>query len=102
MSHCRASLECPGVCVHILGQADIKAANILFDDQSISCFQVVLVDFGLARKFSTTGFKPDPWEVHNSTSESVSRDSHKGILTRRGNIESLAYNLFQWMENQFP
>lgn len=90
--------------VHSRGyvHADIKAANILLQDDSISCYRVVLVDFGLAGKFLSQNFIPDPKRAHNGTLEYVSRDSHEGIMTRRGDIETLAYNLFEWLGNDLP
>lgn len=67
----------------------------------MSCSKVILIDFRFAEKFPTKDF-PDPKKAHNGKFEYLSRDSHEGILTPRGNIESLGYNLFIWIGNQFP
>ncbi|XP_017784169.1 PREDICTED: serine/threonine-protein kinase VRK1 [Nicrophorus vespilloides] len=80
---------------------DIKATNMLLSKKNKN--EVFLVDYGLAGHFSTsTEFKPDPKKMHNGTIEYVSRDGHFGVLTRRGDIEILAYNLIHWLGGVLP
>ncbi|KAL3274419.1 hypothetical protein HHI36_015809 [Cryptolaemus montrouzieri] len=78
--------------------ADIKGANILIGSSKDTQSQTYLVDFGLATKYQTGGeFKPNPKKAHDGTIEYLSRDAHRGVPTRRGDLEILAYNLIQWL-----
>ncbi|XP_026472546.1 serine/threonine-protein kinase VRK1 [Ctenocephalides felis] len=79
--------------------ADIKAANILLNS---TMDQAYLVDFGLACRFNTQDFKPDPKKMHNGTIEYTSRDAHLGVPTRRGDFEILVYNLIHWAGGTLP
>lgn len=82
--------------------ADIKGANLLLEHDTKIHNQIYVVDFGLAGHFTTKEYKPDPKKAHNGTIEYTSRDAHDGVLTRRSDIEILAYNLFQWLGNTLP
>ncbi|KAJ8925612.1 hypothetical protein NQ315_009452 [Exocentrus adspersus] len=83
--------------------ADIKGANILMGLAKGATNQAFLVDFGLATKFTTEKeFKPNPKKAHDGTIEYLSRDAHKGVQTRRGDLEILAYNLIQWLGCTLP
>nr|XP_023016800.1 serine/threonine-protein kinase VRK1-like [Leptinotarsa decemlineata] len=84
--------------------ADIKGANILMGvTKDTLNKQVYLVDFGLAAKYNTDAeFKPNPKKAHDGTIEYLSRDAHKGVQTRRGDLEILAYNIIQWLGCVLP
>lgn len=81
---------------------DIKGSNILLGFGKGGDEQCHLLDFGLACKFSTKEFKPDPKKMHNGTIEYTPRDAHQGVPTIRGDIEILAYNLIEWAGAKLP
>ncbi|KAK6635899.1 hypothetical protein RUM44_001153 [Polyplax serrata] len=81
--------------------ADIKGANLLLGRQKGTENQVYLVDFGLAARYTNVP-KADPRRAHNGTIEYTSRDGHEGIVTRRGDIEVLGYNILQWVSSNLP
>lgn len=81
---------------------DIKGENILLSGALDSCSQIYLVDFGLVDMFTTQEYKPNPKKAHNGTIMYMSRDAHHGVPTRRGDLETLAYNLLQWLGNKLP
>ena len=77
---------------------DIKAQNLLLDHGGCDVF---LVDFGLASKYKDNlGFHHDGGEderfAHEGTLEYTSRDAHIGAHSRRGDLETLGYNLVHW------
>lgn len=82
--------------------ADLKAANILLGYGPKQQNQAYLVDFGLASHYTTKDFKPDPKKMHNGTIEYTSRDAHKGVPTRRADLEILGYNLIEWLGIELP
>ncbi|XP_023322546.1 serine/threonine-protein kinase VRK1 isoform X2 [Eurytemora carolleeae] len=94
--------------VHSKGYAhnDIKAQNVLLaygQDQNT----VYLVDFGLACKYrNSQGFhcsaEPDERKAHEGTLEYTSRDAHTGVHSRRGDLETLGYNLIHWVSGYLP
>lgn len=82
--------------------ADLKAANILLGLGKDGGSQAYLVDFGLASRYVTGDFKPDPKKMHNGTIEYTSRDAHQGVATRRADLEILGYNLIEWLGVELP
>uniref|UniRef100_A0A1B6ELH4 non-specific serine/threonine protein kinase n=1 Tax=Cuerna arida TaxID=1464854 RepID=A0A1B6ELH4_9HEMI len=90
--------------IHDQGYAhcDVKGANLLLGTQKGTEDQVYLVDFGLAARYITTEFKPDPKKAHNGTIEYTSRDAHLGVTTRRGDMEILGFNLLHWVTSTLP
>lgn len=80
--------------------ADIKGANVLLGFNSME--NVYLLDYGLAAHYNTKDYKIDPKKAHNGTIEYTSRDAHNGVLTMRGDIEILAYNLIEWAGAKLP
>ncbi|XP_076025876.1 serine/threonine-protein kinase VRK1 [Genypterus blacodes] len=90
---------------HEYVHADIKASNLMLSHSDPN--QVVLVDYGLAYRFSPDGvlkeYKEDPSRCHNGTIEFTSIDAHKGVAScRRGDLEILSYNLVQWLCGRLP
>ena len=66
-----------------------------------------LVDFGNADKYvnpdgSHREEKPDKKRANNGTVEYRSRDAHIGLISRRSDIECLAYNIIQWLYGKLP
>ncbi|XP_012234533.1 serine/threonine-protein kinase VRK1-like [Linepithema humile] len=86
--------------------ADIKGPNILLSyGDNIS--EAYLVDYGLAYRFrtGTGGHKPfvhDERRAHEGTLEFTSRDAHHGTHSRRGDLETLGYNIIQWLCGKLP
>jgi len=85
---------------------DIKAQNVLLgygQDKDT----VYLVDFGLGCKYrDNLGFhrssEPDERKAHEGTLEYTSRDAHIGTHSRRGDLETLGYNLVHWVTGYLP
>ncbi|XP_015188992.1 PREDICTED: serine/threonine-protein kinase VRK1-like isoform X2 [Polistes dominula] len=96
---------------HGYAHADIKGPNILlapYDDSVVrEKSQAYLVDYGLAYRFRTTAgihkpFVHDERRAHEGTLEFTSRDAHHGTHSRRGDLETLGYNLIQWTCGKLP
>lgn len=81
------------------GKEKTKIANVTGD-------QLYLLDFGLASKYrlSTGEHKTcgDERKAHAGTLLFCSRDAHKGIQSRRSDLESLAYNMVYWLTGSLP
>ncbi len=73
--------------------ADIKGENILLKENDP--YHIYLVDFGLCSRYSNI-YRPDPKKAHNGTLKYTSRDNHKGVESRRGDLEILGYNMIEW------
>ncbi|CAG9829101.1 unnamed protein product [Diabrotica balteata] len=84
--------------------SDIKGSNILMGvTKATQNKQVYLADFGLTCKSNEEEeFKPNPKKAHDGTIEYLSRDAHSGVQTKRGDLETLAYNLIQWLGCVLP
>uniref|UniRef100_A0A182N605 non-specific serine/threonine protein kinase n=1 Tax=Anopheles dirus TaxID=7168 RepID=A0A182N605_9DIPT len=83
--------------------ADLKGDNILFGMGDRGRERLYLVDFGMAcRIVLEDQFKPDPKKKHNGTIEYTSRDAHQGVMTMRGDLEILAYNMIEWAGGCLP
>ncbi|XP_003743508.1 serine/threonine-protein kinase VRK1 [Galendromus occidentalis] len=84
--------------------ADIKASNIMLGLTDKN--KVYICDFGLACKFTRDEVhkqeKGDKKKMHNGTIEYTSRDAHKGMDSRRADIEILGYNLLHWLSGKLP
>jgi vaccinia related kinase len=66
-----------------------------------------LVDYGLAERYRNPNGKhreeiADKKRANNGTVEYRSRDAHIGLISRRSDIECLAYNLIQWLYGALP
>ncbi|KAH9414842.1 Serine/threonine-protein kinase vrk1 [Dermatophagoides pteronyssinus] len=119
--HLSISTTCRIVCriidvleyIHDQGyiHADIKAQNILHDQQSSDNLideddNYYLIDYGLVERFILQGshkpYEPDKRKANNGTCEFRSRDAHIGVISRRSDIESLGYNLILWFYGRHP
>ncbi|VEN52756.1 unnamed protein product [Callosobruchus maculatus] len=68
---------------------------------------VFLLDYGLATKYILTNgehkkFCADERRAHVGTMLFCSRDAHKGVLSRRSDLETLAYNMVYWLTGTLP
>ncbi|XP_076175702.1 serine/threonine-protein kinase VRK1 [Ptiloglossa arizonensis] len=99
--------------IHSRGYAhsDIKGSNILLslskEDINAKKSQAYLVDYGLAYRFRTglgihKSFVHDERRAHEGTLEFTSRDAHHGTHSRRGDLETLGYNVLQWLCGKLP
>ncbi|XP_076237085.1 serine/threonine-protein kinase VRK1 isoform X2 [Calliopsis andreniformis] len=91
--------------------ADVKGSNILLSSYEESSkprkSQAYLVDYGLAYRFRTGSgvhkpFVHDERRAHEGTLEFTSRDAHHGTHSRRGDLETLGYNILQWLCGKLP
>lgn len=69
--------------------------------------QIYLLDYGLASKFLDSegnhkDFGMDARKAHDGTLEYSSRDSHIGAHSRRSDLETLGYNLLDWLTGSLP
>ncbi|XP_026743451.1 uncharacterized protein LOC113505119 [Trichoplusia ni] len=69
--------------------------------------QIYLLDYGLASKFLDSEgkhkeFGMDARKAHDGTLEYSSRDSHIGAHSRRSDLETLGYNLLDWLTGTLP
>lgn len=68
---------------------------------------IYLLDYGLASKFLNSkgnhkDFGMDARKAHDGTLEYSSRDSHIGAHSRRSDLETLGYNLLDWLTGSLP
>ncbi|XP_013178546.1 PREDICTED: uncharacterized protein LOC106125765 [Papilio xuthus] len=69
--------------------------------------QIYLLDYGLASKFLDSDgnhkdFGMDARKAHDGTLEYSSRDSHIGAHSRRSDLETLGYNMLDWLTGTLP
>ncbi|CAK1595028.1 unnamed protein product [Parnassius mnemosyne] len=69
--------------------------------------QIFLLDYGLASKFLDSDgnhkdFGMDARKAHDGTLEYSSRDSHIGAHSRRSDLETLGYNMLDWLTGTLP
>lgn len=69
--------------------------------------QIYLLDYGLASKFLDSNgnhkdFGMDARKAHDGTLEYSSRDSHIGAHSRRSDLETLGYNMLDWLTGTLP
>ncbi|XP_065340100.1 serine/threonine-protein kinase VRK1-like [Cloeon dipterum] len=82
---------------------DVKGANLLVGNSPSTKNRVYLVDFGLAsRCTSDVVYTEDARKSNNGTIEYLSRDAHRGVVTKRGDLEVLAFNMIHWLCSTLP
>lgn len=69
--------------------------------------QVYLLDYGLATKYITSQkqhkqFCYDERRAHAGTILFCSRDAHKGVQSRRSDLECLGFNMIYWLTGCLP
>uniref|UniRef100_T1IMB1 non-specific serine/threonine protein kinase n=1 Tax=Strigamia maritima TaxID=126957 RepID=T1IMB1_STRMM len=92
------------LCVH----NDVKALNIVVD--LTCCDRVYLINFGLCKyyrwKYNGKLKTKKEYEIlvpkHYGSLCFASRDGHDGVISRRGDLEALAYNLLLWSSGKLP
>jgi vaccinia related kinase len=87
--------------------ADIKGPNLLLGRHKGSENCVYLLDFGLTRSYINANgdhkkHVHNKNRAHTGTLEYVSRDAHTGAFSRRGDLESLGYNMLEWLCGELP
>jgi vaccinia related kinase len=87
--------------------ADIKARNLLLGNSKGTENCVYLINFGLARRYLYQDgvhntYDYDQSKVHTGTLKYLSRDAHIGAFSRRGDLETLGYNMLQWLCGMLP
>ncbi|KAM8945469.1 serine/threonine-protein kinase VRK2 [Pelodytes ibericus] len=84
---------------------DIKAANILLHCTDPN--KVYLADYGLSYRYCPNGnhkeYKENPRKGPNGTIEFTSLDAHMGVpLSRRGDLQILAFCMLHWLCGKLP
>ncbi|XP_073986683.1 serine/threonine-protein kinase VRK1-like isoform X2 [Rhodnius prolixus] len=94
--------------VHSKGyvHSDLKGHNMVLGAERNHA-PVYLVDFGLATRYRNKNgthkeASPDGRKAEAGTMEFSSRDAHKGVMTRRSDLESLGYNIITWLGGRLP
>lgn len=69
--------------------------------------EIYLLDYGLASKYllpdgQHRDSSTDERRAHAGTILFCSRDAHKGVFSRRSDLESLGYNIIYWLTGQLP
>ncbi|CAG2163057.1 unnamed protein product [Oppiella nova] len=92
--------------IHSFGyiHADIKASNLLLGrlETTSPARELYLVDYGLVERYRTQDGEhkeeeEDNRRANSGTIEFTSRDGHVGALTRRSDLEILAFNTISWL-----
>ncbi|CAG2105190.1 unnamed protein product [Medioppia subpectinata] len=92
--------------IHSFGyiHADIKASNLLLGrlETTSPAREIYLVDYGLVERYRTQNGEhkeeeEDNRRANSGTIEFTSRDGHVGALTRRSDLEILAFNTISWL-----
>jgi vaccinia related kinase len=86
---------------------DIKASNVVQGYRKGKENCVYLRDFGAALRYLDTDgvhkeYMPVLHKVHAGTLEYASRDIHLRTISRRGDLETLGYNMLQWLCGKLP
>lgn len=69
---------------------DVNPKNIVFDSHKKNWY---LIDYGLAKNFRNDRFEKDQKYVNHGTPLYMARDAHKGIISRKCDLESLIYTM---------
>lgn len=69
---------------------DVKPSNIVFDETKKNWY---LIDYGLAKNFRNDKFEKDKKYINHGTPDYMARDAHRGIMSRKCDLESLVYTM---------
>lgn len=90
-------------------ESELENVNEIYREAVLSQSngQIYLLDYGLASKFLDSDgkhkdFGMDARKAHDGTLEYSSRDSHIGAHSRRSDLETLGYNLLDWLTGSLP
>jgi vaccinia related kinase len=86
---------------------DIKATSVLQGYRKGTENCVYLLDFRAAGRYLDTDgvhmeYRPVQSKAHAGTLEYASRDRHAGAFSRRGDLETLGYNMLRWLCGKLP
>ena len=77
---------------------DIKAENIMKKNG-----RWFLIDYGIAERFDqNTETTVNPKKAGNGTAWFMARDAHKGLMSRKADLESLVYTLVEMEGHKLP
>jgi len=77
---------------------DIKAENIMRKNG-----RWYLIDYGIAERFDANTEKTiNPKKAGNGTAWYMARDAHKGLMSRKADLESLVYTLVEMEGHKLP
>nr|CAI5837999.1 unnamed protein product [Callosobruchus analis] len=91
----------------VLGDYESATESTRIKKTNVEYNHVFLLDYGLATKYILTNgehkeFCTDERRAHVGTMLFCSRDAHKGVLSRRSDLETLAYNMVYWLTGTLP
>lgn len=78
---------------------DVNPKNILFDSRNEKWY---LIDYGLAKNFRNDTFEKDPKFANHGTPVYMARDAHRGIMSRKCDLESLFYTMLVAEDIRLP
>lgn len=78
---------------------DVTPNNIVFNSQNEKWY---LIDYGVAKNFRNEIFKKDPKLANNGTPLYMARDAHRGIMSRKCDLESLFYTMLVAEDIRLP
>ncbi|XP_030380739.1 nucleosomal histone kinase 1-like [Scaptodrosophila lebanonensis] len=100
----RIAVQILHVCEYIHGRGyihgDLKEANIIVGTADAG--QAYLVDFGLSTKLVTGAYVERFEYMHRGTEPYTSRDAHRGVSTKRSDLEMLGLCLMHLLGAHFP
>lgn len=77
---------------------DLKAENIMKKNG-----RWFLIDYGIAERFDqNTETTTNPKKAGNGTARFMARDAHKGLMSRKADLESLVYTLVEMEGHKLP
>lgn len=84
-----------------------KKVVVVNNNKVVEKDHAYLLDYGLASKYLLANgdhkpFCTDERKAHAGTILFCSRDAHKGVPTRRSDLESLGYNIIFWLTGELP
>ncbi|XP_031626204.1 nucleosomal histone kinase 1-like [Contarinia nasturtii] len=85
---------------YVLG--NLKASDLRLGTNENDKQQVYLIRFDFVSHLMTRSLKSNKTKMHKGCIRLISRDAHQGVLTLRGDMENLAFNLLEWAGGALP